>query len=60
MSKVAEYINEAKAELKKVQWPTRKETTRHTVLVILISIGVAIFLGLFDYLFNIVLETLIS
>lgn len=60
MSKTSSYLTEARAELKKVQWPTRKETTRHTVMVILISIGVAAFLGLFDYLFNIAIETLIS
>lgn len=60
MGKITDYLAEAKAELKKVQWPTRKEATRHTIMVIAISLGVAAFLGIFDFIFNIALELLIS
>ncbi len=38
--------------MKKVTWPTKKETTNYTILVIAISIGVALFLGLLDYIFT--------
>jgi preprotein translocase subunit SecE len=60
MSKITEYFAGARSELKKVQWPTRQETTRHTIAVIAISLGVSAFLGAFDLLFNKVLEILIS
>ncbi len=52
MNKLSNYIKESIAEMKKVTWPTKKETTNYTILVIGISIGVALFLGFLDYLFT--------
>ncbi len=46
------YVRESREELKKVVWPTRRETTNHTLMVIGISLGVAVFLGAADYLLN--------
>ena len=54
------YLKEAREELKKVVWPTRQETIRNTLLVIAISLGVAIFLGIIDFLLNLLLEKVIS
>ena len=51
MSALVEYLKETKAELKHVSWPTRQQTIVFTVVVILISLGVAFFLGLFDFIF---------
>jgi preprotein translocase SecE subunit len=59
MSKLSNYITETKEEMKHVSWPTRKQTIFFTVLVILISLGVAAYLGLFDYLFSLGLKSLI-
>lgn len=52
MSKITSYIKDSVEEMKKVTWPTKKETYRYTVLIIGISLGVAIFLGSLDYIFN--------
>jgi len=52
MNKLTNYIKESIAEMKKVTWPTKKETRNYTLLVIGISIGVALFLGLLDYIFT--------
>ncbi|MFA7088106.1 MAG: preprotein translocase subunit SecE [Patescibacteria group bacterium] len=52
MNKIANYIKESADEMKKVTWPTKKETYNYTMLVIGISIGVAIFLGALDYIFS--------
>jgi len=38
--------------MKKVTWPNKKETYRYTILVIVISLGIAAFLGALDYIFN--------
>lgn len=43
------FIREVKIELKKVTWPTRKQTTGTTVVVIIFVFVVAAFLGLFDF-----------
>ncbi len=44
-----EFLREVKVELKKVTWPTRKQTTGTTIVVIIFVFVVAVFLGLFDY-----------
>ena len=43
-----QFIKEARAELTKVVWPSRKETIRITIAVVAISLGVALFLGAID------------
>jgi preprotein translocase subunit SecE len=48
-TKAAEFLREVKVELKKVTWPTRKQTTGTTIVVILFVFVVAAFLGLFDF-----------
>jgi len=45
--------------MKKVNWPTRKETIRYTLIVIGISVAVAAFLGTFDFLFTTLLNKFI-
>jgi len=52
MNKITNYIKESVEEMKKVTWPTKKETYNYTLLVIGISVAVALFLGLLDYIFN--------
>lgn len=52
VNKITTYLKESHKELKKVVWPTKKETTQHTLMVIGISLAVAAFLGLFDFIFN--------
>ena len=47
--KAIEFFREVKVELKKVTWPTRKQTTGTTIVVIIFVFVVAAFLGLFDY-----------
>ena len=50
MSKLITYLKESRAELMKVAWPSRKQTRDSTIIVIIVSIAVAIFLGVLDYL----------
>ena len=52
MNKLSNYLKESVAEMKKVTWPTKKETYNYTLLVIGISLGMAVFLGLLDLIFN--------
>ena len=60
MSKLAEYLKGSVEEMKKVTWPTKKETKNYTMLVIGISIGTAVFLGLLDFVFSKGIELIIS
>lgn len=52
MSKVLNYIKETKAEMKNVTWPSRKSAIYSTVIVIVVSIAIAYYLGFFDFLFS--------
>jgi preprotein translocase subunit SecE len=60
MNKLTEYLKESVAEMKKVTWPTKKETYNYTILVIVVSIGVALFLGILDYIFTTGFQFLIN
>ena len=46
------YLGEIINELRKVVWLTRREATHLTVLVMIVSIIVGIFLGAIDYGFT--------
>ena len=52
MNKLIQYVKDTKGELKHVSWPTQKQTVIFTTLVILVSIFIAAFLGVFDFLFT--------
>jgi len=47
--KVSQFLSEAKTELKKVAWPSPKQTLASTSVVIIIVFIVAIYLGIVDY-----------
>jgi preprotein translocase subunit SecE len=47
--KAIEFLREVQVELKKVTWPTRKQTTGTTIVVIIFVFIVAAFLGMFDF-----------
>ncbi|MGC9048878.1 MAG: preprotein translocase subunit SecE [Patescibacteria group bacterium] len=60
VNKIIQYIKDSKGELKKVVWPTKKELTNHTLIVIGISLIVAAFLGLIDFGLTKVIELIIK
>ena len=47
------FLQETLSELKKAVWPSKEETTRLTVIVIVLAVVVGIFLGGLDKLFDI-------
>jgi preprotein translocase SecE subunit len=48
---LSNYLKATAAEMKQVSWPTQKQAFTYTILVILISAIVSVFLGVFDFLF---------
>lgn len=59
MQKIVQFLKEAYAELLKVSWPSREQTIHYTVLVIVISLVVAIVLGVLDNTFSSLLKNFI-
>lgn len=45
---ILNFLKEVRAELTKVIWPTKTETLKYTVIVIVFSVAVALVLGLAD------------
>lgn len=56
INQIVTFIREAKIELLKVNWPTKKQTKNYTILVVVISLIVAAFLGGLDYFFSYLLK----
>jgi preprotein translocase subunit SecE len=52
MSNLSNYFRDTIAEMKQVSWPTQKQAFLYTFLVIVISVIVSLFLGVFDFLFS--------
>jgi len=48
LSKISAFFKEVGLEMKKVSWPTKKDTLINTLTVISISVVAALFLGGFD------------
>ena len=46
---VTQFLKDAKVELKKVVWPTPKQTVASTAVVIIIVFIVSIYLGIVDF-----------
>jgi len=58
--KITNYIKDSIAELKKVTWPTKKQTVNYTLLVIGISLALAAFIGIADYLLSLGVQQVIK
>ncbi len=58
--KIVDYVKDTRGELKHVSWPTRAQAISFTLIVIIISVVTALFLGGFDYLFSQILAKIIG
>lgn len=54
---IKNYFVGAFQEMKKVAWPTKSQTINYSVMVIALSVGMALFFGLLDYIFNLGITT---
>jgi preprotein translocase subunit SecE len=55
-----EFLQECWIELKKVHWPTRKETQAATIVVIIGVTIVALYLGLVDFVLSWIIRRALS
>ena len=49
LTKTAQFLREVKVELKKVTWPSRKQTIGSTAVVIALVMIISLFLGVVDF-----------
>ena len=50
MPNIISFLKEVREELSKVAWPSREQTIRYTVMVIIVAVAVGVFLGGLDYI----------
>ncbi len=60
VASIKNYLVGSYAEMKKVTWPTRQQTINYSLLVIVLSVGLAAFFAALDYAFNLGITTLIN
>ena len=51
-ARIGKWLKDMKSELKKVQWPTRKQTVNNTLIVIACVVVVGVFIWVFDFIAN--------
>jgi len=57
--KISGFLKEVRTEMKKVNWPTRKETIKYTLIVVGFCVVTAAFLGGLDAFYQFLLNKFI-
>ena len=60
MQKVTQFLKEVRFELKRVTWPSRKETLAGTSVVLIVLLIAAFFLGIVDIGLSTVIKLVLS
>jgi len=58
--KILQFFREVRVEIKKVTWPTRKETMASTIVVLITTFIIGAFLGIVDFLLSTGVEHLLK
>jgi preprotein translocase subunit SecE len=58
-SAVGEYLNDTRAELRKVVWPTREQAQTLTIIVLIVVVAMTMLLGGMDFILSIVLKLIL-
>ena len=59
-ARAAKWLREMKSELKKVQWPTRKQTINNTLIVIACVVVVGVIIRVFDSIAHSAIDVLLT
>ena len=54
------YLHEAKEELGKVSWPSKKDTVRYSAIVVGVTVGLALFFAIIDWALTFGLDKLVE
>jgi preprotein translocase subunit SecE len=60
MRNIFRFLQEVKAELWKVTWPTKDQVVRNTLLILGMTLFMAVFLGSLDYVFSLLVQWFIA
>lgn len=57
---LAQFVRQVKQEVSKITWPTRKETMQGSVIVIVMSVLIALFLFVIDMIFARIIQVVLG
>lgn len=60
IGKAVQFLREVKTELKKVTWPSRKQTIGSTAVVLLLVVIVSVFLGVVDLVLGKLIQVILN
>lgn len=60
MPNIISFLQEVREELSKVAWPSREQTVRYTILVVIVAVVVGLFLGGLDYILTLLTSFLLE
>lgn len=60
MNKAFDFFREVKVELDKVVWPTKDQTLKLTIIVVMVTIAVGFFIGGIDFLLTKLTELILK
>ena len=58
MEKITRFLKEVVAELRKVTWPSKDELVGSTIVTIVVSLVVALFIGVVDRILTLIVHTI--
>jgi preprotein translocase subunit SecE len=58
--KIKKFFNDVYVEMQKVAWPSKEELIGSTTVVIIMSVTMAVFIGVVDRALNFIVNTLIK
>jgi preprotein translocase SecE subunit len=58
VSRIQRFIRDSYQELRKVNWPTPQQARNLTVVVLVVSTAVAMYISAFDYVFGLVAKAI--
>ena len=58
MSRIQRFVQDSWQELKKVNWPTPQQARNLTVLVLVVSAAVSVYIAIFDYVFGLIAKAI--
>lgn len=56
----AQFVRQVKQEISKITWPTRKEAMQGSVIVIIMSVLIALFLFVIDMIFARIIQVVLG
>ena len=59
-SRIGKFFRDQKGETKKIVWPSKKQVVNNTIIVIIAIVLFAVIVGVFDWLFGLLIKLLIG